>query len=70
MTYIHGPLDFLLKVSDQNHSISNCQDVGATILNGYLRLHIDVRHINSKFSQKKQFAEKVLLAFEVLNEFK
>ena len=70
MMNIHGPLDFLLKVSDQSHSISNCHDVGAKILNRYLRLHIDVRHINFKFSQEKEFAEKGLLAFEVLNEFK
>ena len=64
MMNIHGPFDFLvLKVSDQNHSISNCHDVSAKILKRCLHFHINVRHINSNFIQKKQFAQKSAARF-------
>ena len=69
MMNIHGPFYFLvLKASDQNQSISNYHDVGAKILKR--RLHIKARLINSNFNEEKQFVKKVLLSFQVLNEFK
>ena len=64
MMNIHDPFDFLvLKASDQNHSISNCHDVGAKILKRCLRFHINARHISSNFNQEKQFAEKSAARF-------
>ena len=59
MMNIHDPLDFVAsEASDQNHSISNCHDVGAKILKRCLHFLINARHINSNFYQEKQFAEK------------
>ena len=64
MMNIHGPLDFLMmKVCNQNSSISNCHHVGAKILKRYLRLHIHARHINCNFNQEKQFAGKSAVPF-------
>ena len=59
MMNIHDPFNFLMmKVSNQNSSISNCHDVYAKILKRCLRLHIQARHINCNFNQEKQFARK------------
>ena len=56
---IHGPFDFLvLKASDENRSIYNCNDVGAKILKRCSHFLINARHINSNFNQEKQFAGK------------
>ena len=64
MMNIDDPLDFLLlKVFDQNHSISNCHDVGAKVLKSYLRLHIYARHINCDFNHGKHFVEKIAARF-------
>ena len=61
---INGPLNrLMLKVSDQNHRISNCHNVSAKILKRYLHLHINVRHINSNFNQEKPFAGKSAACF-------
>ena len=69
MMNIHDPLDFLMiKVFNQNSSISNCHDVGGKILKRYLRLHIHARHINCNLIKKSNSREKVLLAFQVLYE--
>ena len=64
MMNIHGPLYFLmLKVSDQNHRISNCHDVGAKVLKRDSLLHINAKHINFYFNQEKQFAGKSAARF-------
>ena len=70
MMNILDPLDFLmLKVSNQNHIISNCHLVDAKILKRHLRLHIHALQSIPILTKKSSSREKVLLAFQVLKGF-